>query len=244
MRKSFVAVVAVVAMLFGVGACSPDADTDADVNVSEPTGLPACVNEDGSTADGYQEYCYWDGGENGTGERYVLADGERVLTLGGVDSTEQEPEQEAEQEADADPAPDYEAMADAVIRGEYGDGEARRVALGDDYDMVQSIVDGRMASVITEPDVTVASQPATVPEPVASEPGATPETDYEAWKDSVRYLPACDYIDGDDHPVVAPCYYFADEDNNMAYGRSFVSDADANQLAAWRYTDGEWWRRW
>ncbi|SPT52693.1 Cpl-7 lysozyme C-terminal domain [Actinomyces bovis] len=37
--------------------------------------------------------------------------------------------------------PDIEALAHAVIRGDYGNGEDRRAALGDLYDQVQARVD-------------------------------------------------------------------------------------------------------
>ena len=41
----------------------------------------------------------------------------------------------------SEPEPvDIDALAAAVIRGEYGDGEARRAALGDNYDAVQARV--------------------------------------------------------------------------------------------------------
>lgn len=76
MRKSFVAVVAALVMLVNVGACSP-ATVESDTRMQD---IPACVNEDGSTADGYQPVCYWDASErgNGMGVSYVLVDGEVV----------------------------------------------------------------------------------------------------------------------------------------------------------------------
>lgn len=41
--------------------------------------------------------------------------------------------------------PDYEALARRVVAGEFGNGEARREALGADYERVQGIVDGMTA---------------------------------------------------------------------------------------------------
>ncbi|WP_417134882.1 hypothetical protein [Rubneribacter badeniensis] len=40
----------------------------------------------------------------------------------------------------ASAAPDIEALAQAVIRGDYGNGDARRAALGANYDAVQARV--------------------------------------------------------------------------------------------------------
>lgn len=42
------------------------------------------------------------------------------------------------------PGPDLEAMADAVIRGEYGNGAERRNRLGHLYDAVQAIVNRKL----------------------------------------------------------------------------------------------------
>ena len=40
---------------------------------------------------------------------------------------------------------DIDALARAVIRGEYGDGDARRCALGSNYDAVQKRVNELLA---------------------------------------------------------------------------------------------------
>ena len=40
--------------------------------------VPRCLMEDGSTSDGYQPLCYWDGGANGVGDSYVLERGEVI----------------------------------------------------------------------------------------------------------------------------------------------------------------------
>ena len=42
------------------------------------------------------------------------------------------------------PGPDLAAMADAVIRGEYGNGAERRNRLGHLYDAVQAIVNRKL----------------------------------------------------------------------------------------------------
>lgn len=64
------------------------------------------------------------------GNRYdeVQAEVNRIL-LGGGSSAPAAPA-----------APDIEALAQAVIRGEYGNGDARRAALGANYDAVQARV--------------------------------------------------------------------------------------------------------
>ena len=53
--------------------------------------------------------------------------------------------------APATPAPsvDLEALASAVIRGEYGNGEARKRALGSNYQAVQAIVNTRLSGAST-----------------------------------------------------------------------------------------------
>lgn len=70
----FVACVAVLFVVLGVCCPRPSAGAPG-VDVS---GVPACVNEDGSTSGGYQPLCYWDGGDNGAGASYVLERGRVV----------------------------------------------------------------------------------------------------------------------------------------------------------------------
>ena len=43
------------------------------------------------------------------------------------------------------PGPNLEALADAVIRGEYGNGQERRNRLGHLYDAVQAIVNRKLS---------------------------------------------------------------------------------------------------
>lgn len=62
------------------------------------------------------------------------------------------------------PATDYNALAVRVIAGEFGDGEARRAALGADYEQVQSIVDELMSQLV---------QSTPVQQPAQSDPQAT-----------------------------------------------------------------------
>lgn len=51
------------------------------------------------------------------------------------------------EEEEPQPAePDYEALARRVVAGKFGNGDARRVALGADYERVQGIVDSMMSS--------------------------------------------------------------------------------------------------
>lgn len=67
--------------------------------------------------------------------------------------------------------PDYEALARRVVAGEFGNGEARREALGADYERVQGIVDSMMAPqpapVQSAPPVQSAQQSAPTPAGVA-----------------------------------------------------------------------------
>ncbi|MEE8759108.1 MAG: LysM peptidoglycan-binding domain-containing protein [Bifidobacterium sp.] len=53
------------------------------------------------------------------------------------------------------PARDLNSLADAVIRGEYGDGDTRRRRLGPDYDAVQAIVNRKTTSTASSPTYTV-----------------------------------------------------------------------------------------
>ncbi len=43
------------------------------------------------------------------------------------------------------PAPDLDALADAVIRGDYGNGDERRRRLGNLYDAVQARVNAKLS---------------------------------------------------------------------------------------------------
>lgn len=57
------------------------AQEQPETNAPDLTGIPACALEDGSTLDGYEHLCYWDGSTmgNGIGDSYILMDG-NVLT--------------------------------------------------------------------------------------------------------------------------------------------------------------------
>ncbi len=71
-RRLAVACVAVVCCLSACGSSEPGSLDRSAVPV------PRCVMEDGSTSDGYQPLCYWDGGANGQGDSYVLEHGEVI----------------------------------------------------------------------------------------------------------------------------------------------------------------------
>lgn len=100
-----------------------------------PSGGSSGGVPSGSVADLAQrviagEYGNGDARRAALGSRYdeVQAEVNRILLGGG-------PSQPA-----ASVAPDIEALAQAVIRGEYGNGDARRAALGASYDAVQARV--------------------------------------------------------------------------------------------------------
>ena len=57
-------------------------------------------------------------------------------------------EQTVQAEPELQPPTDYNALAARVIAGEFGDGEARRAALGVDYEQVQSIVNELMSQTV------------------------------------------------------------------------------------------------
>ena len=50
------------------------------------TDIPQCESEDGSTTEGYERICEWRAGSVGNrmGESYVLVDGRKVLSWGGM----------------------------------------------------------------------------------------------------------------------------------------------------------------
>lgn len=56
-----------------------------------------------------------------------------------------------------DTAPDYEAMATKVIRGDYGNGDARRSALGANYAKVMEVVNRRLGTASASPVTPVAA---------------------------------------------------------------------------------------
>lgn len=74
---------------------------------------------------------------------------------------------QAEEPEPQQPTTDYNALAARVIAGEFGDGDARRAALGADYDQVQSIVNDMFAQPV---------QSAPVQQPTQSAPQTTPQS--------------------------------------------------------------------
>jgi hypothetical protein len=103
--------------------------------------------------------------------------------------------------------PDYEALAQRVVAGEFGNGEARREALGADYERVQGIVDGMMAvqsapvqsaapvqsvqqsaptsvepSQVETSEVAQPVEPADTPNDVVAEFSADPSQSWDDWR--------------------------------------------------------------
>lgn len=83
-------------------------------------------------------------------------------------------EQTVQEPGPQQPATDYNALAAKVIAGEFGDGDARRAALGADYEQVQSIVNDLMSRHVqsapvsqpTQSTTQTIQQPAEQPAPV------------------------------------------------------------------------------
>lgn len=69
-------------------------------------------------------------------------------------------EQTAQAELEPQPSTDYNALAQRVIAGEFGDGNARRAALGTDYDQVQAIVNDMMSQPVQSAPVSQPTQQA------------------------------------------------------------------------------------
>lgn len=69
-------------------------------------------------------------------------------------------EQTAQAEPEPQPSTDYNALAAKVIAGEYGDGDARRAALGADYEQVQAIVNSMLAQPVQSAPVQQPTQSA------------------------------------------------------------------------------------
>lgn len=70
-----VVIAACVAVVCCLSACGSSEPVSLDRSA---VPVPRCVMEDGSTPDGYQPLCYWDGGDNGVGGSYVLERGEVI----------------------------------------------------------------------------------------------------------------------------------------------------------------------
>lgn len=131
---------------------------------------------------------------------------------------------EAEEPQPAEP--DYEALAQRVIAGEFGNGEARREALGADYERVQGIVDGMMApqsappvqsvqqsaptpvepSQVEPSEVAQPVEPADTPDDVIAEFSADPSQSWDDWRTEfgsdadvdvpLSQVPVCAALDG------------------------------------------------
>lgn len=156
--------------------------------------------------------------------------------------SEPEPEPTPVSVAAPEPEPSAQELADAVMRGEYGDGDTRRALLGDRFDEVQEIVNGMMPQPEPEPEAEpqTVSEPETmqVPQPVQQVQVSQSWTaeqqadnqEYQQWKHSMSYLPDCGVGGG------ASCKWFADEHN----------EADPNSVdngSLWSYatdSDGYW----
>lgn len=77
-------------------------------------------------------------------------------------------------ESVSEPEPvDIDALAAAVIRGEYGDGEARVAAFGENYDAVQARVNELVPIVVPEPE-PVQMTPVAPVQPAAPAPEDIP----------------------------------------------------------------------
>lgn len=76
-------------------------------------------------------------------------------------------EQTAQAEPEPQPSTDYNALAARVIAGEFGDGDARRAALGSDYGRVQSIVNDMLSQPVQSAPVSQPTQsaPQTIQQP-------------------------------------------------------------------------------
>lgn len=100
-----------------------------------------------------------------------------------------------ESEPVSEPEPvNVDALAAAVIRGEYGDGEARRAVLGDNYDAVQARVN----------ELVPVAAPV-VSQPVQSVPQAAPRSyTFEDVYNLAVNSPYCELEDGSDLPQ---CYW-------------------------------------
>lgn len=130
-----------------------------------------------------------------------------------VSESAPDPEPEPAPEPVTEPKPvDVDSLAAAVIRGEYGDGEARQAALGDNYEVVQARVDELLAPVAP---VEVPAPVEPTPAPVVSTPSAgptgTPAQQWAWWVSeyadpsypSYDALPAC--INEDGSGQAGPC---------------------------------------
>lgn len=120
---------------------------------------------------------------------------------------------------------DIDALAAAVIRGEFGDGEARQVALGDNYAAVQARVDEMLAPVESTP---VASTPA--PSAPSADPTGTPAQQWAWWVSeygdpsypSYDSIPAC--INEDGSGQAGPCKWDAATMGNHEGSGVYVYD--------------------
>lgn len=135
-----------------------------------------------------------------------------------------------DRESVSEPEPvDIDALAAAVIRGEYGDGEARRAALGDNYDAVQARVNELVpvaAPVQAAPVVTQPVQSA----PAQSVPQAAPQSyTFDQIYNLATDLPSCQSADG---AGSGSCYYHSgsgeigDDNTDIVYIDGYGYSAD------------------
>ena len=142
----------------------------------------------------------------------------------------------------SEPEPvDIDALAAAVIRGEYGDGEARRAALGDNYDAVQARVNELVpiaAPVVAPVQAAPVQRVAPVVAPVESAPQAAPVESAPVQSAPQSYtfdqlynlatdLPYCQSADG---AGSGSCYYHS--------GSGEVNDSNTDIV----YVDGYGYR--
>lgn len=129
---------------------------------------------------------------------------------------------QAEEPEPQQPATDYNALAAKVIAGEFGDGEARRAALGSDYDQVQSIVNSLMSQPVQSAPISQPTQsaPQTVQQSV--EQSAPVEVDPEPSEVAQPVEPA-------DAPDDVVAEFSADPEGSWDSWRTeFGSDADVD----------------
>lgn len=117
--------------------------------------------------------------------------------------------------------PDYEALARRVVAGEFGNGEARREALGADYERVQEIVNGMVPQAAPVQSAPVQSQPSQPSAPVVQE--AAPPAVASVQSDPVEP------VEPEDAPEDVVQEFSADPEGSWDSWRTeFGSDADVD----------------
>lgn len=125
-------------------------DGAASVMGKNHTGLYAgyapCAREIGRGYAAWQTYA-WSGGKVAQGIKIYQYQNGVTVAGGDVDRNRTSLADYGQVRFGSQPAPAHvnlNALADAVIRGEYGDGDVRRQKLGANYDAVQNIVNSRL----------------------------------------------------------------------------------------------------